>query len=74
MRGKRAPITGRVCMDQTMIDVTDIPNAQAGDEVVLLGKQGTEEIRAEEIGAKLGTNNYEVVTTISPRIERRYIK
>lgn len=70
--GQRAPITGRVCMDQTMIDVTDIPSARVGDEVVLIGKQGVEEIRAEEIGAKLGTNNYEVVTTISARVPRHY--
>lgn len=73
VRGKRAPITGRVCMDQTMIDVTDIPDAQVGDEVVLIGRQGTDEIRAEKVAEKLGTNNYEVVSTISARVERRYI-
>ena len=73
VRGKRAPIVGRVCMDQTMIDVTDIDGVQAGDEVVLIGKQGAEEIRAEEVAEKLGTNNYETVTTISARVERRYI-
>ena len=73
VRGTRAPIVGRVCMDQTMIDVTDIPGVQAGDEVVLIGKQGAEEIRAEQVGDKLGTNNYETVTTISARVERRYI-
>jgi alanine racemase len=72
-RGKRAPIAGRVCMDQTMIDVTDIADAQVGDEVVLIGKQGGDEIRAEEIAEKLGTNNYEVVSTISARLERRYV-
>jgi alanine racemase len=75
VRGKRAPIVGRVCMDQTMIDVTDIPDAQVGDEVVLIGKQGADaaRIRAEEVGENLGTNNYEVVTTISARVERKYI-
>lgn len=73
VRGTRAPIVGRVCMDQTMIDVTDISAAQVGDEVVLIGRQGTEEIRAEEVGEKLGTNNYEVVTTIGARVERRYV-
>jgi alanine racemase len=46
---------------------------QAGDEVVLIGKQGVEEIRAEQVGKQLGTNNYEAVTTISARVERRYI-
>ncbi|MBI5035075.1 MAG: alanine racemase [Chloroflexi bacterium] len=73
VHGKRAPIVGRVCMDQTMIDVTDIEGVQAGDEVVLIGRQGQEEIRAEEVAEKLGTNNYETVTTISARVERRYV-
>jgi alanine racemase len=73
VRGKRAPILGRVCMDQTMIDVTDIPDAHAGDEVVLIGKQGNAELSAEEIGAQLGTNNYETVTTISARVPRVYL-
>jgi len=61
-----------VCMDQTMIDVTDIEGVQVGDEVVLMGKQGNEEICAEEVGEKLGTNNYEAIATISARLERRY--
>jgi len=74
VRGQRASIVGRVCMDQTMIDVTDIDGAQAGDEVVLIGRQGVEEIRAEEVAEKLGTNNYETVTTISARVERRFIQ
>lgn len=73
IRGKRAPIAGRVCMDQTMIDVTEIEGVQVGDEVVLMGKQGHEEICAEEVGEKLGTNNYEAIATISARLERRYI-
>lgn len=73
VRGQRAPIVGRVCMDQTMIDVTDIPDAQTGDEVILIGKQGELEISPEEIGAELGTNNYETVTTISARVPRLYI-
>lgn len=72
VRGKRAPILGRVCMDQTMIDVTDIPEAQTGDEVVLIGRQGSQELSAEEIGAQLGTNNYETVTTISARAPHIY--
>lgn len=73
VRGKRAPIVGRVCMDQTMIDVTDIPEAEAGDEVVLIGKQGKAEISAEEVGVKTGTINYEVVTTISARVPHVYL-
>lgn len=74
VRGARAPIIGRVCMDQTMIDVTDIPDAQMGDEVVLLGEQGSAQVSAEEIGAQLGTNNYETVTTISARVPRIYVE
>ncbi len=74
VRGKRAPIVGRVCMDQTMIDVTDIPDAQTGDEVVLIGRQQNEEISAEEAAAQLGTNNYETVTTISARVPRVYVR
>jgi alanine racemase len=73
VRDKRAPVTGRVCMDQTMVDVTDIEGVQAGDEVVLIGTQGAEEIRAEDVGKRFGSNNYETVTTISARVERRYI-
>ncbi len=73
IRGRRAPIAGRVAMDQAITDVTDIESVQVGDEVVLIGKQGTVEIRAEDIAGILGTNNYEVVTAISPRLERRYI-
>lgn len=70
VRGKRAPIVGRVCMDQTMIDITEIPEAQYGDEVVLIGRQGTDEITAEAVAEHLGTNNYETVTTISARVPR----
>jgi len=62
-----------VCMDQCFADVTAIDDAQAGDEVVLIGRQGAEAIRAEELAERLGTNNYETVTTISARVERRYV-
>src|SRR5512143_1117479 len=72
VRGKRAPIVGRVCMDQTMVDVTDIEGVQVGDEVVLIGRQGPEEISAEQVADRLGTNNYETVATLSDRLERRY--
>ncbi len=73
VRGQRAPIIGRVCMDQTMIDLTDIPEAQTSDEAVLIGKQGNDELSAEEIAEQLGTNNYETVTTISARVPRIYV-
>ena len=61
VRGKRFPVIGRVCMDQTMIDVTNLPQVEVGDEVVLWGRQGQEEITVEEIADKIGTINYEIV-------------
>jgi len=70
VRGRRAPVVGRVSMDLVTIDVTDIPDASLGDEVVLLGKQGDEEIRAEELAAKLDTITYEVFCSISARVPR----
>jgi alanine racemase len=70
VRGCRAPIVGRVCMDQTMIDVTGIPAARAGDEVALIGRQGAQAITAEDVAARLGTINYEVVSAILPRVPR----
>lgn len=73
IRGKRAPILGRVCMDQFMVDVTDIPDAQRGDEVVLVGKQGNECITVEELGELSGRFNYEFVCDISPRVPRCYM-
>lgn len=71
--GKRAPVTGRVCMDQFMVDVTHIPGVKVGDEVVLIGKQGSEEITATEIADKIGTINYEITCAISKRVPRIYI-
>jgi len=68
VRGQRAPIIGRVCMDQTMIDVTDIPGVCQGDEVVLIGSQGDEQITVDQIARRLGTINYEVVAAISARV------
>jgi alanine racemase len=70
VRGQRAPIVGRVCMDQTMIDVTDIPGVRQGDEVVLIGEQGDERIAAEDVAERLGTINYEVVSEILARVPR----
>ena len=64
VRGRRAPIVGRVTMDQTMIDVTAVAGVRQGDEVVLIGKQGGESITAEDVAARLGTINYEVVSAI----------
>ncbi len=70
VRGQRAPIVGRVCMDQTMINVSHIPNVRVGDEVVLIGRQGEDEISAEEVASWLGTANYEVVSEILARVPR----
>ena len=70
VRGQRAPIVGRVCMDQTMIDVTDIPGARQGDEVVLIGNQGDDAITVEEVAERLGTINYEVISEILARVPR----
>jgi alanine racemase len=70
VRGRRAPLVGRVCMDQTMIDVTNIPGVRQGDEVVLIGQQGEDRITAEEVAARLGTINYEVVSAILARVPR----
>lgn len=68
--GKRANVIGRISMDMTTIDVTDIPSAAEGDEVVLIGSQGGETISADEVAEKAGTINYEVVTRINPLILR----
>jgi alanine racemase len=70
VRGKRAPIVGRVCMDQTMVNVSHIPNVRVGDEVVLIGCQGDDAITAEEVANWLGTINYEVVSEILARVPR----
>jgi len=70
VRGQRAPIVGRVCMDQTMIDVTDIPGVRQGDDVVLIGRQGRDVITVEDVAERLGTINYEVVSEILARVPR----
>jgi alanine racemase len=72
VRGVRAPIVGRVCMDMCMIDVTDIPGVTEGEDVVLIGSQGSERITADEIAAKTGTIAYEVLCGISSRVPRVY--
>lgn len=74
IRGRKAPILGRVCMDQFVVDVTDIPGVTAGDTVVLMGKDGEEEISAECIAEAAGSFNYEQVCDISRRVERVYIQ
>ena len=68
--GQTAQVAGRVCMDLTMIDVTDIRNVKQGDEVVLLGRQGDAEISADQIAAWANTISYEILTSISARVPR----
>lgn len=74
IKGQSALITGRVCMDQFMADVTHIKGCEIGDEVILIGGEGKERITADEIAAICGTINYEIVTGISKRVPRVYIK
>ena len=70
--GWRAPVVGRVSMDLVTVDVTDIPEATVGDEAVLLGRQGEQEIAVEELAAKIGTISYEVLCGVSARVPRVY--
>ena len=74
IRGEKAPILGRICMDQMTVDVTDIPGVEVGDKVVLVGRDGQRQITAEEIGEAAGSFNYEFVCGISRRVPRYYRK
>ena len=73
IRGQRASIVGRVCMDQCMVDVSQIAGVQVGDEAVLIGSQGRERLSAEEIAQKIGTIGYEVLCNIGKRVPRVYV-
>lgn len=73
IRGYRAPIVGRICMNICMVDVTDIPGVVEGDEVVLMGRQGEEYVSADELAEKIGTINYEIITRIPMHIPRIYL-
>ena len=70
--GKRCPQIGTICMDQIMVDVTDVPNVRLGDEAVLLGRQGAEEVCADELAALADTISYEILLSISERVPRVY--
>jgi alanine racemase len=70
VHGTRAPLVGRVCMDQCMIDITHIPGVHVGDEVVLIGRQGDDALTAEVVAGQLGTINYEVVAELLARVPR----
>ena len=73
VRGRGAPVVGRVCMDLTMVDVTDVPGAAEGDEAVVIGAQGAAAITVEEVAAGAGTIAYEILCGIGPRVPRRYL-
>ncbi len=72
--GKRAKVIGSVCMDQCMVQLGDIPEAKIGDEVVIIGKQGEQTITADDVAARWGTINYEVIAGIAARVSRVYVR
>ena len=74
IRGQEAPILGRVCMDQTMVDVSAIPDTVRGDEAVILGQSGERRQTADDLAAQTGTIGYEIVCAISPRVPRIYLQ
>ena len=73
VRGQRCALLGRVTMDLIMIDVTDVDGAQVGDDVVLMGRDGNEEISCSELAEKAGTIPWEIVTRIGTRVRRVYL-
>lgn len=73
INGHKAPIVGRVCMDQLMVDVTEIPDVEYESEVILIGKSGQEVITADDLANLIGTIGYEIVCGISKRVEREYL-
>lgn len=72
IKGKRVPQVGAICMDMTLIDVSEIPDVQLGEEAVIIGKQGKEEIQVEELSQKANTIPYELLCNISKRVPRVY--
>ena len=74
IRGKKAPIVGRVCMDQTMVDITDIPDVKMEDVVTLIGRDGEERISVEDMADLSGSFNYEFVCDVGQRVKRIYLR
>lgn len=72
VKGRTAPVVGRVCMDQTIIDVGHIPGVNVGDEVVLMGSQGRETLGADDLADRIRTINYEIVSALTARVKRIY--
>ncbi len=73
VRGMRAPVAGRICMDLTMLDVTEIADVSEGDEVVLLGRQGGDMITAKELSSRINTVPYEILTSLGNRAKKEYL-
>ena len=72
IRGQRAPLAGVVCMDMVMVDVTDVPGASVGDDVILIGRDGGQQITLDDVAGWAGTLNYEIACGISKRVPRIY--
>ena len=73
LRGRRVPVVGKVCMDQMMLDVTDVPGASMGEEVVLMGEQGGERITPDELAAWAGTIPWEIMLSFNQRVTRKFV-
>ena len=74
IHGKRCPIIGRVCMDQFMVDVTGVPEAQLGDVVTIFGRDGSDEITADDVADLVETIGYEITCLVTLRVPRVYIR
>lgn len=72
VHGRRVPVVGRICMDMATVDLTDLPQAGLGDEVILIGRQGTETVTVDEMARHCGRIPYEVFCAIGPRVPRQY--
>lgn len=72
INGQLAPVVGNICMDQCMVDITDVPNVKVGNEVILIGQEGNSKFNADDIAELIGTINYEVICMIGKRIPRVY--
>jgi alanine racemase len=73
VRGVRVPVVGRVCMDQTLVDLTDVPSAQVGEEAVLYGQQKTEQVTVDEMAARIGCIPYELSCAVGRRVRREFV-
>ncbi len=73
VRGREAPVVGRICMDLTMLDVGHIPDVQRGDEVVVFGRQRDAVLPADALARQLGTINYEITAALTARVQKIYV-